>query len=201
MIETRCPASACLASDIVSAITREVVESKDPEVIYVPSYSPTVVYGPPAYPAYPYPPIYYPYYPPGAALVSFGIGMMWGAAIWGGDHVVHALATAAGIAHHPLPSDGAAWVATAHNGDQLIVSEAAGDALREGDVVAWRSQLEAGDAQWLQPLLAGVRNGEPAELAIAACNRDDLLETTVTRTKLRRFWRRARPLATYATHA
>jgi hypothetical protein len=61
-----------------------VVESANPEVVYVPSYSPTVVYGPPAYPAYPYPPVYYPYYPPGAALVSFGIGMMWGAAIWGG---------------------------------------------------------------------------------------------------------------------
>jgi hypothetical protein len=58
-----------------------VVESANPEVIYVPSYSPTVVYGAPVYP---YPPIYYPYYPPGAAFVSFSIGMMWGAAMWGG---------------------------------------------------------------------------------------------------------------------
>jgi hypothetical protein len=59
-----------------------VVESSNPEVIYVPSYSPTVVYGPPVYP---YPPIYYPYYPPGAAFVSFSMGMMWGAAMWGGS--------------------------------------------------------------------------------------------------------------------
>ncbi len=59
-----------------------VVESQNPEVIYVPSYSPTVVYGAPAY--YPYPPIYYPPYPAGAAFVSFGVGMMWGAAMWGG---------------------------------------------------------------------------------------------------------------------
>jgi hypothetical protein len=59
-----------------------VVESANPEVIYVPSYSPTVVYGPPVYP---YPPIYYPPYPAGAAFVSFGIGMMWGAAVWGGS--------------------------------------------------------------------------------------------------------------------
>ena len=58
-----------------------IVESANPEVIYVPSYSPTVVYGAPVYP---YPPIYYPYYPPGAALVSFSVGMMWGAAMWGG---------------------------------------------------------------------------------------------------------------------
>jgi hypothetical protein len=59
-----------------------VVQPANPEVIYVPSYSPTVVYGPPIYP---YPPIYYPPYPPGAAFVSFSIGVMWGAAIWGGS--------------------------------------------------------------------------------------------------------------------
>jgi hypothetical protein len=57
-----------------------VVESSNPEVVYVPSYSPTVVYG--AAP-YPYPPIYYPAYPPGAAFVSFSFGVMVGAA-WGG---------------------------------------------------------------------------------------------------------------------
>jgi hypothetical protein len=67
---------------VVENKTVIVVESTNPEVIYVPSYSPTVVYGPPVYP---YPPIYYPPYPPGAAFVSFGMGMMWGAAIWGGS--------------------------------------------------------------------------------------------------------------------
>ena len=59
-----------------------VVQSANPEVIYVPSYSPTVVYPPPVYP---YPPIYYPPYYAGAAFVSFGVGMMVGAAFWGGS--------------------------------------------------------------------------------------------------------------------
>jgi hypothetical protein len=57
-----------------------IIESASPQVIYVPAYDPVVVYGPPVYP---YPPIYYPYYPVGAAFVSFGIGVMWGA-FWGG---------------------------------------------------------------------------------------------------------------------
>lgn len=63
--------------------TKEViiVESAQPEVVYVPVYNPTVVYGPPAYP---YPPAHYPPYTPGAALVTFGVGMVIGAAIWGG---------------------------------------------------------------------------------------------------------------------
>jgi hypothetical protein len=68
---------------VVEKKTVIVVESQNPEVIYVPSYSPTVVYGAPM--MYPYPPIYYPPYPVGAAVVSFGIGMAWGAAIWGGS--------------------------------------------------------------------------------------------------------------------
>ena len=59
-----------------------VVQPTNPEVVYVPSYNPTVVYPPPVYP---YPPVYYPPYYPGAGLVSFGVGMAMGAAIWGGS--------------------------------------------------------------------------------------------------------------------
>jgi hypothetical protein len=67
---------------VVEEKTVIVVESANPEVIYVPTYVPTYVYGPPVYP---YPPIYYPPYPPpGAAFVSFSVGFMWGAA-WGGS--------------------------------------------------------------------------------------------------------------------
>ncbi len=79
-----------LASNEQQKVETKVIEQKEtiiiqpanPEVVYVPSYSPTVVYGA-SY--YPYPPIYYPPYYPGTALISFGIGMAWGAAIWGGS--------------------------------------------------------------------------------------------------------------------
>ncbi|HTS04531.1 MAG TPA: DUF3300 domain-containing protein [Candidatus Eisenbacteria bacterium] len=60
-----------------------VVEQANPQVVYVPSYNPTVVYGAPVYP---YPPISYPppgYYAAGMA-ISFGVGMMMGAAFSGG---------------------------------------------------------------------------------------------------------------------
>jgi hypothetical protein len=60
-----------------------VIQSTSPEVIYVPTYSPTVVYGSSwSYPTYYYPPMYAPY-PPGAPLFAFGIGVAWGAAVWG----------------------------------------------------------------------------------------------------------------------
>lgn len=59
-----------------------VIESSDPEVIYVPSYSPTVVYAGWSYPTYYYPPFYYPP-PAGYGFVSFSFGVLVGGAIWG----------------------------------------------------------------------------------------------------------------------
>jgi hypothetical protein len=59
-----------------------IIESKDPEVVYVPTYNPTVVYGAWAYPAYP-PYYYYPPYYAGGAFFSFSMGVIVGGAIWG----------------------------------------------------------------------------------------------------------------------
>ncbi|MFO7600953.1 MAG: DUF3300 domain-containing protein [Candidatus Desulfacyla sp.] len=64
-----------------------IIESANPQVVYVPTYSPTVVYGTWPYPSYP--PYYYypPGYTAGAALFSFGMGVAIGAAwgyAWGG---------------------------------------------------------------------------------------------------------------------
>jgi uncharacterized membrane protein YgcG len=63
------------------------IEPTDPQVIYVPTYNPTVIYGSWWYPAYPPTPIYYPGYYPGAAFaagaITFGAGMVAGAALAG----------------------------------------------------------------------------------------------------------------------
>jgi hypothetical protein len=63
-----------------------IIESANPQVVYVPAYNPTVVYGAWAYPAYPPYPVYA--YPPGAALFTFTMGVAVGAA-WAG-HGYHA---------------------------------------------------------------------------------------------------------------
>jgi hypothetical protein len=58
-----------------------VIESAQPDTVYVPVYQPTVVYG--TWPYSAYPPYYWPppaYYYPGGAFVS---GVVWGAAIVG----------------------------------------------------------------------------------------------------------------------
>ncbi len=59
-----------------------VIESADPQVVYVPTYSPTVVYPAPPPPTY-YPAMYAPP-PPGYGMMAFTTGVMWGAALSGG---------------------------------------------------------------------------------------------------------------------
>ena len=63
-----------------------VIESANPQVVYVPSYNPTVVYGAWPYAAYPPYSYAYPGYPWGAGLAFAGgiaLGAAWGYA-WGG---------------------------------------------------------------------------------------------------------------------
>ena len=66
-----------------------IIAPSNPQVVYVPTYNPTIVYGTWAYPMYP--PYYW--YPPGyvatASVVSFGVGLTVGAAMWGGCNWHH----------------------------------------------------------------------------------------------------------------
>ena len=59
-----------------------IIQPANPQVIYVPTYNPTLVYGAWPYPAYPP----YPAYNPAWGLMSFGIGMAVGAALWSTPH-------------------------------------------------------------------------------------------------------------------
>lgn len=89
-LRTKAKDAGKLASTEQQTVTTKVVEKETvvviqpakTEVVYVPVYNPALVWGPPMYP---YPPMYYPPPPPaGAMLVSFGVGMMVGAAMHGG---------------------------------------------------------------------------------------------------------------------
>nr|WP_298719123.1 DUF3300 domain-containing protein [uncultured Steroidobacter sp.] len=82
-VKTEAAPAGSSASQII------IIESPNPDVVYVPTYNPTVVYGAWPYPAYP--PYYY--YPPGyvagTAFFSFSMGMVVGGALWGGFNWGH----------------------------------------------------------------------------------------------------------------
>lgn len=116
-------------------------------------------------------------------------------ATWGGNHVLSAIATAARVKQHDLPAAAGSWLDNANDEPHLIVLDAPGDALRAGDVAAWRESIEAADANWMQPLLAALRSRRLEALSLVACNRHNLVTAHVTRPLLWRFWRPVRPLA------
>jgi Protein of unknown function (DUF3300) len=89
-VEPAAPPTTAPAAGAPPAQTTVVkIEPTNPQVIYVPTYEPTAVYGGWPYPAYPP----YAYYPPGyvagTAMLSFGVGMAVGAAVWGGCNWGH----------------------------------------------------------------------------------------------------------------
>jgi hypothetical protein len=122
------------------------------------------------------------------------------AAAWGGAHPTRALAAAAGIAHRELPALGADFLAAASAGHHLVVIDAAAAALRNGGIDAWRAQLALLEERWMRPLLTALRTRELSGLTLVACNDDCMLEAKMAREHAWRFWRRTRPLATYAAN-
>lgn len=68
-------AQMTVSSDASSNI---VIVPANPQVVYMPAYNPAVVYGGWPYPAYPP----YPAYDPAWGMMSFGVGMAVGAALW-----------------------------------------------------------------------------------------------------------------------
>jgi hypothetical protein len=121
-------------------------------------------------------------------------------AVWSDDILARSLAAKAGIAHHDLPAGGAAWLATvpAEDGNPLLVFDQLAAALQSGDLAAWREQLALLERNWMNALLAALRTGKISAITLAACNSENLLEATLTRSQSWRFWRRARPLENYA---
>ena len=120
------------------------------------------------------------------------------AAVWSHDGLPSALAAAAGVAHHNLPANCAAWLAAATGEQHLLVLDGPTSALHRADVPGWRNEITALDACWIEPLLVALRARKIAALKLVACNSDSLLETTIARSALWRFWRRPQPLADYA---
>jgi hypothetical protein len=100
------------------------------------------------------------------------------------EPVALGLARLAGIPHRVPPRTAAAWLESAapQDGRHLVVLQ---------DTAA---ALEAG---WFAPLLDALRGGRVGMLSIHVP--DAGLSCEVARADLRRFWRRARPLADHAT--
>jgi hypothetical protein len=81
IIVEQAPATTTVVEGAPATIIR--IEPTNPQVVYVPTYNPAVAYGTWPYPSSP--PYYYqpPGYTAAASVLSFGVGMAVGSALWG----------------------------------------------------------------------------------------------------------------------
>ncbi len=91
-----------------------------------------------------------------------------------------------------------AWVGLAQAGQTgigLIVLDSLAAPLQYGQADSWREALSKLELDWFAPLLAALKQGTIGMLTLHLLGLEHALQVEVTRSDLRRFWRRRQPLA------
>lgn len=117
-------------------------------------------------------------------------------AVWSDSVLARALAMQSGSDHASLPEDPSAWLASLAPGRHLAVLESLRAPLQERDAPGWFTALEALEEQWLVPIRDAVRRGSLGAVRLVA---DTGFEYELTRTRLRHWWKRPRPLPSFVS--
>ena len=118
------------------------------------------------------------------------------AKMYGDSDLAGAFAQAAGIPCEPLPDD-VARCAEGDDGDVLIVWEGLRRALQQGDLHAWRDELQRLERCCAAPLLDALHAGRIAQLTLDALQAGASRRFILARSAAWKLWRRPKPLACY----
>ena len=123
-------------------------------------------------------------------------------AVWSRDPFAAGVAHAGRIAAHNLPGDAAELLrASASEGVNLILLDGLRGAAQYGDARGWREALAQLERDWFAPLLAALTQERIGMLTVHALGPGGVRSVETARGDLRRFWRRAKPLADYVAGA
>jgi hypothetical protein len=115
------------------------------------------------------------------------------------DPLAAGLAIGSGAAAFPLPENATRWLRAAGNeGVELILLDALRTPAAYGDAAAWGERLAALERDWFAPLAGALREGRIGMVTLHAIGEASAFDVETTRQDLRYFWRRPRPLASYA---
>ena len=115
------------------------------------------------------------------------------------DPLAAGLALGSGAAALPLPDDAPRWLrASGADGLELIVLDTLRAPAAYGDAAAWRERLAVLERDWFAPLAGALRAGRIGMVTLHAIGAAGGFDVETTRQDLRYFWRRPRPLASYA---
>jgi hypothetical protein len=115
------------------------------------------------------------------------------------DPVALGLARAAGIRHRPLGASAVEWLERMpEDGRHLIVVDSLRVPLALGATGEYQERIAATEAQWAAPFLAALRERRIGMLSILVPDGAECAAYETIRGDLRRFWRRPKPLESYA---
>ena len=123
--------------------------------------------------------------------------------LWSDDALALALAASADVRAAPVPPDAERWLKTVRETSRpddhhLLMLAQLERAARRDDLSAWREDLGRLDGQWFAPLLAALKQRLLLRLALVAPGPNGCERFELAWPDLFKFWRTARPLASYA---
>lgn len=111
-----------------------------------------------------------------------------------GEALTRGLAQLADVSAGPVAN----FAESAGSGNTLIELRDAAHALTLGDDFEWRAALQALENDWFAPLLQSLQSGAVEHAVIATVVSGRSIEWSITRSRLWRIWRRARPITHHA---
>jgi hypothetical protein len=115
------------------------------------------------------------------------------------DVLAGSLAFACGVKRAQLPADATAWHETAKAGKHLITLDALYGKAQYEDAYGWRQSIQDLERNWFDPLWRMFRQGQFDQITLTALGEGGIKNFVATRADSKKFWRRSRPISTYAS--
>jgi hypothetical protein len=107
--------------------------------------------------------------------------------VWSQGPLARGLARASNIPDHAVPANAESWLEQASDGRHLVTMESVDHELTYGDLPALRAALSALNTEWFECLVQALKK---CDLDVLEIIPGDGKSYRITRSNLRRFWRR-----------
>lgn len=118
--------------------------------------------------------------------------------VWSNGGLSQALAAACRVAHGSIPLNAADWLRSQKTGEHLIVLDTLHTKAKYRDAYGWREILREIERNWFAPVQAALMRGAIDRLQVITSNAHAILDFTVTRTDLWKFWLMRKKMHVYA---
>lgn len=118
--------------------------------------------------------------------------------LWNNDIFAASLASICGISHADLPAGMDGWQHSVAAGRHLVLLDVLQGKAQYEDAYGWREGLKRLERDWFTPLEESLRQKRFDHITLTALGECTTKNFAASRGDLRKFWRRSKPVSTYA---